>query len=42
MPLNPHSTYNPKTFTHRVDFSHAQPIIRFLEYLKNKLTEDLG
>jgi len=33
---------NPKTLTHRVDFSQAQPIIRFLEYLRNKLTEDLG
>jgi hypothetical protein len=33
---------NPKTLTHRVDFSQAQPIIRFLEYLKTKLTEDLG
>lgn len=33
---------NPKTLTHRFDFSQAQPIIRFLEYLRNKLTEDLG
>lgn len=33
---------NPKTLTHRVDLSQAQPIIQFLEYLKNKLTEDLG
>jgi hypothetical protein len=33
---------NPKNLTHRLDFSQAQPIIRFLEYLKNKLTEDLG
>ena len=33
---------NPKTLTHRVDFSQAQPIIQFLEYLENKLTEDLG
>jgi hypothetical protein len=33
---------NPKTLTHYVDFSQAQPIIRFLEYLKNKLTEDLA
>gem|GEM_PF-5125604 len=36
------ASQNPKTFTHYVDFSQAQPIIRFLEYLKNKLTEDLG
>jgi len=33
---------SPKTLTHRVDFSQAEPIIRFLEYLKTKLTEDLG
>jgi len=36
------ASQNPKTLTHRVDFSQAQPIIRFLEYLENKLTEDLG
>jgi len=33
---------NPETLTHRIDFSQAPPIIRFLEYLKNKLTEDLA
>jgi len=33
---------NPRALTNHVDFSQAQPIIRFLEYLKNKLTEDLG
>ena len=36
------SSQNPKTLTHRLDFSQAQPIIRFLQYLKTKLTEDLG
>ena len=27
---------NPKTLTHRVDFSQAQPIIRFIESLREK------
>jgi hypothetical protein len=33
---------NPETLTHRIDFSQAQPIIRLLEYLKSKLSEDLA
>ncbi len=33
---------NSRILAHRLDFSQAQPIIRFLEYLKNKLPEDLG
>jgi hypothetical protein len=36
------SSQNPKTLTHRVDFSQAQLIIRLLEKLRNKLTDDPG
>jgi hypothetical protein len=33
---------SPETLIQRIDFSQAQPIIRFLEYLRTKLTEDLA